>query len=78
MLPAARATLDALASDPLTTALQVKLAATALLLDDLAALLQYLVQASGNPCGFVILSRSEGSLVLETEILHSACRLRSG
>lgn len=45
MLPAAHATLDALASDPLTAALQVNLAATALLLDDLAALLRHFATA---------------------------------
>jgi hypothetical protein len=45
MLPAVRATLDALANDPLTAALQVTLAATALLLDDLAALLRQLATA---------------------------------
>ena len=45
MLPAARATLDALAGDPLTAALQAELAAIALLLDDLAALLRRLAAA---------------------------------
>jgi len=42
MLPAARAALAALASDPLTAALQVGLAINALLVDDLTALLRRL------------------------------------
>jgi hypothetical protein len=45
LLPAARATLAALASDPLTLALQVELATTALLFDDLAMLLRSLASA---------------------------------
>jgi hypothetical protein len=44
-LPAARAALEALASDPLTAALQVELATTALLFDDLAAFLRDLAAA---------------------------------